>query len=533
MASPFILYITSWRLFSIILATVVKFLPPLPLPSKKEAKPHHQTQEVLAPTPQNPEEVVVIIDDGGDGLPVVKTLVLDNGVEKPQHLHDASVYRYFGSFDNNAVGDARLSKCIRRSAVSMGQLQHLLKGREPHETSKPEPEPTVTLGDGGFVSSLQMPDGTDVSEVFTKVQLRYAHGFASTQYFHSRCSAVKPSMLKQPRAGFKHIHISTGVCLFSEAVLGMTPGQAQASLLDGDNPTIPSLLPPHVDLTIYELETIFRVSSAIADVVGLIKQSHPADRVTIHVDIPDFQYHWTACELLKRHLVDVDYVRGWIGAIDGRKRLLGAIMTSTIHKMLRDRCLPIVQVIITSGTESAVRLVNEKLGNSGTVPTLEEIIDVLRTEGEDSGQWREFFHHLEMRRQPSTVEDLGRLMYVFKMVKPALYPDGKIIDRPGQRLLINVDDIAEWRILDGAKAFLKRYYKQHYHVDQEPVPVGLFPVQRVFTTAPGRLRLYHNDPGQHMYHEEDRAVVGPLDIIAMTYGQQMRDWLEKTITEIA
>jgi len=82
MASPFISYVTS-RLFSIVLSAIVKLLQPLPPPSKKEAQPHPQTQEPLASPLQSPEEAVAIVEDSGDGVPIVKKFTLNNVVDKP------------------------------------------------------------------------------------------------------------------------------------------------------------------------------------------------------------------------------------------------------------------------------------------------------------------------------------------------------------------------------------------------------------------------------------------------------------------
>lgn len=538
MASSVISYITSSRFFSIVLSAIVKLLRPLPPPSKKEAQPHLQTQELLASPPQNSEEAVAIIEDSGEGVPVVRKFILSNAVEKPQSLHDDSIYTFFaGSVDDGALGDdTRLSKCVKKGVASIGKVQRLLQGGKT-ETSRPETFPEVIIGQGGFVAT---PRGTGTAgpttDVFTKVQLQYPHGITSTQYFHSHCSVIKHSMSREQ---FKEIHISTGVCLFSEALLSMLPGH-MSLLLEGDDPVIPPLLTGRIDLTLYELESIARLSSAIADVISLIGPSRSsADQVIIHVDIPDFQYHWTACELLKRNLVTADYVGTWIDVINRRKKLLGAVIIPTIQKMLRDRRLPAVKVDITSGTESAVRLIDERRRGEGdeTVPALAEIIDALRTEGEDAGKWSEFFDHLDPRRQPSTVEDLGRLMYVFKCAKPGLadtraqklFPDGKIVDNPARRLMIQLDDIIEWRIMDGARNFLKAYSKERYHRDHEPVLFGLFPLQRVFPASQGRGSLYHDGPRE--CRGEDGVRVSPLGIIEMAYGRKMRDWLEMAMDD--
>jgi hypothetical protein len=63
--------------------------------------------------------------------------------------------------------------------------------------------------------------------------------------------------------------------------------------------------------------------------------------------------------------------------------------------------------------------------------------------------------NLDKRDYPSTMLDLGRLTYIFKAVRTALQRDSSMCcDRC--HLFIQTDYVAEWRIVDRSKTFLKR-----------------------------------------------------------------------------
>ncbi|KAM4057163.1 hypothetical protein HRG_004006 [Hirsutella rhossiliensis] len=312
----------------------------------------------------------------------------------------------------------------------------------------------------------------------------------------------------------------------------MSPGDGQSNV--DDKPVVPPL-PWNVDLTLYELETIARLSSAIADTACVVKNtSRGRDTpLSIDIDIPDFQYYWTACGLFERNLVTIGYVQSWIAAIDERRRKLKAIMTALLRTILTDRQLSDIEINIAPGTEPAVNLIKEKIV-SGTIPSLEEIMSAMRSQGGEARQWRDFLDHLGSGHQPSTVGDLGRLVYVFKAVKPALEhehtvaaPNGNIRDAPGRTLIIQVDDIIEWRIFDRAKSFLEHYATQKPNYAEKALIVGLFPIHKIFVAGSSRSDLYHKDPGPQLCLNSEGAMIGPLDVIGMTYGIHMKEVLQR------
>ena len=484
---------------------------------------------------------VSIIRRGQTGPPPVANHTLVDHTGQLQVLPGAEGYNFLASLSLATTDDPRLAKLVRKSASSLEKLHVLLRGpiqRAPSQCTRNCPRssreeyPAVTIGESAFISRPPSSslDSSDMTEVYTQIQLQYKNGATATQYFNPHCSTIKPNHLKDER--FKHIDINTGICLFSKSVLSTSPGHGSSSA-DDEMPVIPTL-PGKVNPTLYEMEIITRLSSAIADTVGLVGNVHLDSEnpinININIDIPDFQYYWTACDLLQRKLVTISYAQSWIATIDERRNQLEAVMTSVIRAMLRDRLLCGVKVNITSGTESAGALVKEKIA-LGAVPSLEEIVSALRSRGKDAAQWRELFDHLDPRHQPLNVGDLSRLMYVFKTLKPALCQKspstacGSIQDTPGRRLVIQVDDVNEWRIFDRAKTFLKKYSKQRYNSLEEPILVGLFVMQRIFVAGPGRSDLYLKDPGSRLCLEPEGRVVSPLDVIGATYGLHVKEQL--------
>jgi len=133
-------------------------------------------------------------------------------------------------------------------------VQQLLQG-EKTKAPKTKIFPEIIIGQGDFITT---PRGAGraipTTNIFTKVQLHYPHKITSTHYFHTHSSAIKHSISKK-REKFKKIYISTGVCLFSEALLGMLPGH-MSLLLEGGEPIILPLLTGNIDLTFYKLEAI-------------------------------------------------------------------------------------------------------------------------------------------------------------------------------------------------------------------------------------------------------------------------------------
>ena len=97
--------------------------------------------------------------------------------------------------------------------------------------------------------------------------------------------------------------MNSGLCLFSKFALG----------LDDRDPTGEPQLPLDAEPTLYGIEIIARMASAIADWVTMLRGSDrsntlPRCPLSINIDVPDFQYYWSDCELLERNIVSMAFV---------------------------------------------------------------------------------------------------------------------------------------------------------------------------------------------------------------------------------
>lgn len=463
--------------------------------------------------------------------------LLDDGQANFQVLPGALGYQYIGGSGGSPLlaGD----KCLKQLNKGIGSLEKLcqLIGSKVGDN----PASPLSIGQGGFVSIPHCDDAKkalDMTDIYTKLQIQFSKGLISTQYFHPRSFTIKQTLLKETTpVHFNRIEINTGICLFSQRVLSTSPGHGK-SPDTGDQLAIPPI-PTSLRLTLYELETITRMSLAVADVVGLVGNVYKNcdTPIQINIDVPDFQYYWTACELLETRMVTVEYAKSWIEAIDCRKNQLEKIMKSVLRKLLMDRHISGVKIATSSGTEAAANLVKKQL-ETGSIPSFEEALDALRSKGDDAEMWRLFLDNLDSRQQPSDFASLGRLMYVFKTIKPALANhDISLSEKmneeiPNRRLIIQVDDIHEWKILDRAKSFIKEYSKRLPNHEPESLMLGLFPIQKIFAAGPGRSDLYLEDPGFNLRLSPEGRIVSPMDVITATYGEHIGNHVRRSCLQV-
>ncbi|KJZ69543.1 hypothetical protein HIM_11068 [Hirsutella minnesotensis 3608] len=464
------------------------------------------------------ESVVCIIHNDTVSLPSVDIHLLDNdGSASPQCLPGATGYCFLPSLDESIIDDKRLVKVVNKGVASLANLSSLLGGASNSSTS------LVTIGQRAFISTNPLSSkskGHDGIDTFIRLHLQLPNGAKSTQYFNPRFSGLRPSALDS--AKLRQVHINSGICLFSKALLAMSSGHGHPNI--DDRPVIPPL-PSSVNLTLYELETITRLSCAIVDTACIVRRTCRGyeTAMSINIDIPDFQYYWTACELFERSLVDISYVHSWIATIDERRKKIKAIMTGLVRTILADRQLSDLEVKVAQGTKPVVNLIKRRLA-SGLVPSLQDILSALRGQGGDARQWREFLGHLDSR-QPATVSDLSRLAYVFHAVKAAL--QHQVTEETGRTLIIQVDDSSEWRILQRAKTFLKHYLSTRPNGADSSILLGLFPMQKIVVASSGRSDLYIKDPGQQLRLGLGRTMIRPLDIIGTAYGLEMKNNLQR------
>lgn len=432
------------------------------------------------------------------------------------------------------IDDTRLLKPVRKSTAALEKVCQFLHGSSHNHAFHPNPlckergsSPIVAVGGGAFIFCPGLEDkGNDLSmiQIYTKVQLQFSTGFSSTQYYHPNSAAIKPAHLKGP-IPFRRIDINTGICLYSKASLGLDPGTGEV-IGDDEKPLIPDL-PQNIKPTIYELEGIMRLSSAIADNVSLIGHSNhfPETMTSINIDIPDIQYYWTACELFENGHVDLEFAKAWIAAIDKRKSQLANIMRTLLRSMMKERQIDGISINITTGTEAVAELIKRKL-DAGEIPSMEESLNVLKSQGPNAARWRGMLNNMDPREHPTNMLELGRLVYIFKAVRSTLEREEMEVDGSGKRLIIQIDNIAEWRITMRSKDFLKRYSKSLPKGDEEDILIGLFPIERIFLAGTRRSELYSNDTHTGLCLDDGKTNTDPIDLISTTYSHRMGKLLQ-------
>ncbi|CAI7654744.1 unnamed protein product [Penicillium pancosmium] len=380
-----------------------------------------------------------------------------------------------------------------------------------------------------------------VNTVFAHINLEAPTGPPLNQFVNCRSSNIKQRDLEDSANGISRpITISTGICLFSSRLLGCVPTNALLIPDNGTEITVPPL--PHSTVpTLYELETCTRMATTIAGLVvtattGGRPRSHP---IIVRLDVPRLQYYCYPLELLQTGLVDWNYVQEWFELVDRRHLQVATLLNDLVTHEVRQRGCD-VQVEITAGTTALTQLLRLCVLERRELPSIENMLSVLQRIGPDQAAWREFLNILDDCQKPRDLRSLALLAYVFEVIYPALQETttGTLSEKTeprGRPLIIQVDDIAEWRIFDRAEKLLKRFKQRQHGLD--PLLVGVFPSPQIFTGEDqGRSTLFLHDPGQKIMDigsssssGEGPRVVNPLDVIGEIYGREVHDTLERLI----
>lgn len=301
-----------------------------------------------------------------------------------------------------------------------------------------------------------------MTEVFSKIQLRFKNGTLSTQHVHVRNSKGLRNLQKSTTGPLRSIAISTGMCLFSRALV---PSFGSPDDNSSDECRMP--LPcAQTDLTIYELETMIRLASTIADVVGILKHHAETERLSIvvNVDIPDVQYYWPAIELFRKGTISEAHLKSWFATVDERRCKLRCFFEAAINELLESRLLPAIRIVLAQGTES-VRRYYKRVTALTAIPSLEDLLDILKGDEQTSNTWSTFLKSAGSKFGPTNIQDLGYIMHVFNALSPVFWNKHRTIHGESEpdlenhkpQLLLQIDDIIEWKVFARAQNVLKAY----------------------------------------------------------------------------
>ncbi|KAH6671651.1 hypothetical protein B0J14DRAFT_564250 [Halenospora varia] len=375
------------------------------------------------------------------------------------------------------------------------------------------------------------------------------YNFSSNQSLHFSClpSEVEEAMIRGV-SGFDTVEILSGTCLFSGTLLAQ-------SLQDGVNAEVLSVAKP----TLYEMEYVARASHTISNIASLIicrRQGLDAPKtilpLNISLDVPNFHYYPSVFGKLDQRLCTTDEALQWMDAIDRRHDQIGSVIEKAIYREIHKR-IPTAthhyKICVTQSDNLVANSIRKSLIN-GKVPSLAELLRHLSEQPD--GRWREFYGLLKRSERPKDFRSLGYLFYVFEVIKKALARSSSValealrepytcqnIDRDviSRRLLISIDDIAEFRIYTKAQKYLKRIRDTTM---AKPTLLEIYPCQRMFVDGNQRAHFYVDDPSpQHPLAVNEtseklnlQATLSPSDVVEKLYGQECAKNLNGLFKEV-
>ncbi|KAF4159863.1 hypothetical protein CNMCM6936_004178 [Aspergillus lentulus] len=393
---------------------------------------------------------------------------------------------------------------------------------------------------------------------------------------HISCSGLQSEGSLFDKDGgpvYDSITVLTGMCLFTRKVL-------DESVSDGFLDTRRLLgMPP----TLYEVEKIAGLSSAIADIAALVFSKYAGKchvPLNIILDLPTWHYYQSIEDRLQHRGYRPSEVMDWIEAIMLRSQQLAGVLKRAVLHELDRRGVPSTQRLYEIQISPGSSLVDDAFREALKYEKLPCLDDILKTlSSSRDGSWRQFYSLLPDRDKPQSIKHLSYLFYIFQVVRPALlagirsgrqpsptestYKDST---RSGERhhpasgrrcatkedqmprpLVISVDDRSERKIYSKAHSiFLKLPKSPTYPAD--PTLVQVYTPRRVFIDGNRKgERLYWNDPSPVMPVLSDGKVyddggdveyssypreLQQMDFIAKLYGAECADNIQRWSKEV-
>lgn len=400
----------------------------------------------------------------------------------------------------------------------------------------------VELGDSLLIERLKplaKSKVDDVINLFNEVRFTHPDGLQTQRFVKCRTSNIKEEDFSGFQSNPPPITINTGLCIFSGRLTGApAPGQENDVPMSSAPP-----LPYSTRASMYEMEAIAQMATTIIDIAATVHMG-PAKTQPIHVllDIPALQYYCQPLELFQKGLVDRHYVLEWLWIVDRRHDQIEAVLRDAVFYGCKLRGSP-VEFRLLSGTQAATDLVKRCVSTENRIPVIKEVMDALETTGPDKALWCLFLDLLDEKEKPKNIRGLSRIGYVFELLRPFLaqvVTETEIGEQGHPRpLMIQVDDIEEWKIFDRANRLLKKFKKTRGHQSEvSPLLVGVFPSHRIFTQeSGGRTSLYWHDPGDCILQAATESTpmgsqsTQPFDIISRIYGSEFGQMIGDLFTK--
>lgn len=440
-------------------------------------------------------------------------------------------------------GDEFYSGCAKaglKGRKSIDKILEFISGGSPRQS-------IMRSGASALVdrSEVETKSSGKISHADGKAMVNYsqysetvcpvAGGEENIQFFNPRSSNLKA---KDKITEFDSVHIVSGICLFSQQHLGYEYGESASSSSGSGSGSSTGLsedgsaeqldsgtripLPRDLRPTMYELESIIRLSSSIGNIVSQLPLTLC---VTITLDIPRVQYYAFILELFEEGGCSREHLKSWLAIIDERHEQLAAVFSKAVKNALtrRGSDRPNITITVSSGLGEVIPLVEEHVERNCT-PSVTMLLDELLVR---DPLWADYYACLpESQRPPKDIVSLCRASYSYQILKPVInrYREYEMNGtKPiGRQLLLNIDNPAEWRIYSEGEKFLKTYRSRTKAGIVNPLLLGMFSLERVFTgSETGRTSLYLHNCGQQLFDPSTGNLVAPADILTRVYGQEI------------
>lgn len=429
------------------------------------------------------------------------------------------------------------TRCIANSGIFTLGFRRLVERRETTQGVK-----VNIFGETKFQFEARNGEGDTSSPPVNDVQFLDIRG--------SKLKAVDSI------ENFGSVDISSGICLFSHDklrclrswVLDTSHTAKTIEELGKSKPGLVDTLPTNFGATLYEIESLVRLSNAIANVVVLFPETL---RIKVVFDVPRAQYYCHFLDLLCQKHCSIDQFKLWTAIIDQRHDQLTRVLRKAVEEEVWRRGCKQSRVILeeSPGLEIVVpEILNT--GFSHKDAPIESLITKLRAL---DPLWRDFFELVD--GHPKTLSDLCCLSYVHQLIRPVLQSarttydlkagdslrqgdsthfvlpglsDPSIAGKDARQLLLQIENPLERRTFFQAEKVLLLHNKKHRGV-ADPLIVGLFPSERVFTeSASGSSSLYFEVAEQTPAHARAN-IVQPMDIVTDVYGHECTDVVRRLL----
>ena len=431
---------------------------------------------------------------------VVNTSLLESLVIHPLYQG----HWWFSGPINHPKGD----RILRRSRETAEEVIRFL-------LSANESEPTrrlvdITIGDSGISSQSSKHYDYEPfleSTIFRSINFQFdrnRENCSTKRISFHHFGIQEPSLLDQVCPAQRSVNIISGICLFTSpdverikntpiTILQYPGSQALAHMLGCS--------------CLYEVTTLDMLSTTIVNFVALISSNAGfGEPIQITLDVPRFQYYILGLQMVEAGAWSWADVAWWIAICQRKHAALVEVFTAMIKQELNIRNVDLGNVetiAASSGCSAAEEAFEDMVCVQNAGLSLKDAADVLRED--KSNCWNELWGWLLDDDMPTTLVELGKLAYVYELVRPALMRRVHTSCRhcskahPCGNLTLLVDESFHFCIYERAAKILKR--RPQCEGTNKDQLIAAFTFNQVcFMTPEGRQNLWHFDDS--LYRED-------------------------------